>query len=136
MEKESILLGKKVDSLNRNAVARDQWKIEQKYQQAYENDANQIARLALQSTQRELLSYKIFPEPKDRIFRIRSYGNSWLIMINLDPLCNRWRLIAYNNALPRMVIHQNRTVFDTAGKRNPVRHLTIMRVTLKPSYRA
>lgn len=58
-------LGGKVRSLSGNVVARDQWKVEQEYQRAYEADANQIALLARQTTQRELLSYKIFPEPKD-----------------------------------------------------------------------
>ncbi len=57
--------GKKVKSLIKNAVSRNQWKVEREYQLAFENDANQIALLAKQSTQRPLLSYKIFPEPKD-----------------------------------------------------------------------
>jgi hypothetical protein len=62
---ESISMGKKVQSLSKGTVARDQWKVEQEYQQAYERDANQITLLAKQSTRRQLLSYKIFPEPKD-----------------------------------------------------------------------
>ena len=62
---ESISKGKQVESLSSKPVALDQWKEEQEYQQAHERDANAIALLALQSTQRQLLSYKIFPEPKD-----------------------------------------------------------------------
>jgi hypothetical protein len=62
---ESISIGKRVQSLSKNAVARNQWEVEQEYQQAYESDANQTALLAKQSTQRQFLSYKIFPEPKD-----------------------------------------------------------------------
>ena len=58
-------LGGKVRSLSGNAVARDQWKVEQEYQRSYEADANQIVLLARQTAQRELLSYKIFPAPKD-----------------------------------------------------------------------
>jgi hypothetical protein len=66
VEKESVFQrGKKISSLVNNAVPREQWKYEQKYQDAYERDANQIALLVRQATQRELLSYKIFPEPKD-----------------------------------------------------------------------
>ena len=66
VEQESIpQRGKKVSSLVNNAVSREQWKREQQYQDAYERDANQITLLAKQATQRELLSYKIFPEPKD-----------------------------------------------------------------------
>ena len=63
IESESVSVGKKVQSLN--PVARDQWQVEQEYQQAYERDANQTVLLAKQSSQRQLLSYKIFPNPKD-----------------------------------------------------------------------
>jgi hypothetical protein len=65
MAAESISIGKRIQSLSKNAVARNQWEVEQEYQQAYKRDANQTALLAKQSTQREFLSYKIFPEPKD-----------------------------------------------------------------------
>lgn len=66
VERESVSQkGKKVKSLVRSAVSREQWKLEQQYQDAYERDANQIALLVRQTTERELLSYKIFPEPKD-----------------------------------------------------------------------
>jgi hypothetical protein len=58
-------MGKRVQSLRKNAVTRNQWEVEQEYQQAYKRDAEQTALLAKQSTQREFLSYKIFPEPKD-----------------------------------------------------------------------
>ncbi len=57
--------GKRIQSLRNSAVARDQHIEERKYQRAYKNDANEIALLAKQSAQRQLLSYKIFPEPKD-----------------------------------------------------------------------
>ena len=62
---ESISIGKRVQSLSESTVSHNQWEVEQEYQQAYERDANQIALLAKQSGQRRLLSYKIFPEPKD-----------------------------------------------------------------------
>jgi hypothetical protein len=66
VEQESIpQKGKKISSLVNTAVSREQWKREQQYQEAYERDANQITLLAKQTTQRQLLSYKIFPEPKD-----------------------------------------------------------------------
>ncbi|MCK4751799.1 MAG: hypothetical protein KAS75_00020 [Planctomycetes bacterium] len=66
VEKESISkLGNQIQTLSRDMVARDQWKEEEVYQQAHERDANQIALIAVQSAQRQLLSYKIFPEPKD-----------------------------------------------------------------------
>jgi hypothetical protein len=65
IERESLSTGRQVKSLSKNIVARDQWQIEQEYQQAYQEDANQAAFLVKQSSQRELLSYKVFPEPKD-----------------------------------------------------------------------
>ena len=57
--------GEKIQRHLSNAVARDQYIEEKKYQQAYRNDANEISLLAKQSTQRELLNYGIFPKPKD-----------------------------------------------------------------------
>ena len=65
MAKGSIAVGREVRSLSESAVADEQWRVEQEYQRAVENDANRIAVLARQSAQRRLLSYKIFPEPKD-----------------------------------------------------------------------
>ncbi len=65
IERDSISSGKRLKSLGRGTVARNQWKIEKTYQEAYEADANQISLFAKQSTQRNLLSYKIFPEPVD-----------------------------------------------------------------------
>jgi hypothetical protein len=63
--RESVSMGKQVESLSKDTVPRDQWKVEQEYQRDYQNDANQIALLARQSSQRELLSYKMFPKPED-----------------------------------------------------------------------
>jgi hypothetical protein len=65
VENESVSIGKRVQSLSESTVSRNQWEVEQEYQQAYERDANQTALLAKQSSQRQLLSYKIFPNPKD-----------------------------------------------------------------------
>jgi hypothetical protein len=66
MENESISKrANKVSSYSKNTISSEQWTIEQAYQKDYENDANRISILALQACQRPLLSYKIFPEPKD-----------------------------------------------------------------------
>jgi hypothetical protein len=65
IESESVSIGRRIRSLNNKTVSRNQWEVEQKYQQLYQRDANQIEILARQSSQRPLLSYKIFPEPKD-----------------------------------------------------------------------
>jgi hypothetical protein len=65
VENESVSIGRRVQSRSESTVSRNQWEVEQEYQQAYERDANQIALLAKQSSQRQLLSYKIFPKPRE-----------------------------------------------------------------------
>lgn len=65
VEEESIPLGQSVKRLSQSAVPWSQVEIEKEYQRAWEADANQITLLARQTTQGELLSYKMFPEPKD-----------------------------------------------------------------------
>jgi len=75
ISKESISIGKQLSSRGRNTVVRDQWKEEHKYQELLSQDANQISLLTKQTCQRELLSYKIFPEPIDTsVFIFREYG--------------------------------------------------------------
>ncbi|MFC1604937.1 hypothetical protein ACFL5F_07915 [Planctomycetota bacterium] len=64
VEQESINNGgRKIKSLETSAVSRQQYEKEAERQQAHATDANEIAKLAIQSTQRELLSYDIFPMP-------------------------------------------------------------------------
>jgi hypothetical protein len=64
VEQESITNGiKKVENLAKSAVSREQYEKEAERQKAHAEDANEIAKLALQSTQRELLSYDLFPAP-------------------------------------------------------------------------
>jgi len=66
---------RQVASLRQNAVARTQWSVERERQKAYESDANQISLLAKELTQRQLLSDKIFPEPKDTsILLFKEFG--------------------------------------------------------------
>lgn len=64
IDKESVRLGSQVRMLRSGAIARDQWKEQAKLRQFYANDANEITRLVVQSVQRQLLSYEVFPEPK------------------------------------------------------------------------
>src|SRR6056297_961350 len=53
-------------------------KIEKRYQDAFEADAARIEEIAKQTTQRELVSYDIFPEPKsDSIQLYSDYGNKY-----------------------------------------------------------
>ena len=64
VEQESITNGgRRVKSLETSAVSRQQYEMEAERQKAHEVDANEIAKLAMQSTQRDLLSYDIFPAP-------------------------------------------------------------------------
>lgn len=65
MENESVSIGRRIQSLSENTVSRNQWEVEREYQELYQRDANQTTILARQSSQRPLLSYKIFPEPKE-----------------------------------------------------------------------
>jgi len=65
IESQSVANAKRVDRLSQGVPAGAQWQVEQQYVKAFENDANQIALLAKHSTERVLLSYKIFPDPKD-----------------------------------------------------------------------
>ncbi len=65
IQRESLSTGRNLQTQSRNPVALDQWEELAKQQQLHENDANQIAELSRQTTQRELLSYAIFPSPND-----------------------------------------------------------------------
>ena len=65
IEDESVRQrGNKIRSSSAGLVTRVRWKQETAYQGLLKDDANEIALLAKQSTERELLSYKMFPEPK------------------------------------------------------------------------
>jgi len=64
VEQESINDGlKKIKRLETRAVSSRQYEMEAERQKAHAADANEVARLAMQTTQRELLSYDIFPAP-------------------------------------------------------------------------
>ncbi len=65
VEKDSVKLGSSVEALGSQGVSARQWQVEKQYQDALDADANGMSRLLRQTTQRELLSYKLFPEPKD-----------------------------------------------------------------------
>jgi len=75
VESQSIATGRKVKS--EEPVAAEQWKTEQQRLAACENDANQIARRAQQTTQRELLSYKIFLEKDQSALIFREFGQQY-----------------------------------------------------------
>jgi hypothetical protein len=64
-EKQSIPIVREIDSRLNNAISTGQVEVERQYQQQLEQDANKIEQMAMQSSQRELLDYGIFPEPKE-----------------------------------------------------------------------
>ncbi len=64
VEQESITKGGgKIKKYETSIVSSQQYEMEAKQQEAQATDANEVARLAKQTTQRELLSYDIFPAP-------------------------------------------------------------------------
>jgi hypothetical protein len=64
VEQESINNGaRKIKNLETTAVSSQQYEMEAERQKEHAADANEVARLAMQTTQRELLSYDIFPAP-------------------------------------------------------------------------
>jgi len=81
VEQESINNGgSRVKQLERSAVSRKQYEMEAERQKAHAADANEIAKLAMQSTQRELLSYDIFPAPDPNGFSgliFQQYGENY-----------------------------------------------------------
>lgn len=67
---ESVLLRRSIDSELRNAISSRQSEVAKKYQDAHQIDANEIDKLSMQTSRRELLSYKIFPEPNETSMQI------------------------------------------------------------------
>ena len=74
---ESGSLGKAstIQSMTSRVVPRQQHVEEQRYQQLHQSDANQVALLARQTSQRHLLTYELFPEPKSSsVFVFDDFG--------------------------------------------------------------
>jgi len=63
--KQSVPIGQDIDSRLGIAVATGQVEVEKRYQQQFEQDANEIEHLSIEGTKRELLDYGIFPEPNE-----------------------------------------------------------------------
>jgi len=61
----SIAKGRKIASIRSKVPSRAQSDVEKLYQAEHKKDADGIVQLARRSTQRELISYKIFPKPED-----------------------------------------------------------------------
>jgi hypothetical protein len=52
-----------INILDKTAVSQKQWEVEKEYQDAHQKDADTFATLAAHSSQRELISYNMFPSP-------------------------------------------------------------------------
>jgi hypothetical protein len=79
---ESVKVGNDVVSAERTVVSSKQYEEAKKYEDIYQADANEIENLARQTGQRELISYKIFPEPNEKSVQIfnefrRAYASAF-----------------------------------------------------------
>ncbi len=81
VESQSIPMGNQIKGFQTradNSLVARQVDVEREYQDAYQQDANLIELLAVRSTQRELLSYDIFPRPSDvSTLLFASFGDSF-----------------------------------------------------------
>ena len=78
IQKESIVKGNSLANLGKEIVSKDQYIEEKKLSDAYLLDVEQASELALQAGQRELLSYNMFPAPKDTSVTIfKQFGQTF-----------------------------------------------------------
>jgi hypothetical protein len=84
-EKQSVPIGREIDSRLNKAISTGQVEMERQYQQQLEQDANKIEQMAMESSQRELLDYGIFPEPKElRSDLFTQFGHIFCTKIDED----------------------------------------------------
>jgi len=57
--------GQKITSMQKNTPSRAQADVEKLYQSEHKKDADEVVQFVRRSSQRKLISYNIFPEPKD-----------------------------------------------------------------------
>lgn len=77
---ESISQGEQVESVMRRVPSSQQYEVEKLYQSQHEKDAEEIDGLTLQSTQRELLRYDVFPRPRDSSQQIfNDFGETYRV---------------------------------------------------------
>jgi len=79
VERESLAMAARIARESREPVSKELPDLLSKELERWARDANEIERLAMQTTQRELLSYRIFPEPNDTsVLVFREYGERFL----------------------------------------------------------
>jgi hypothetical protein len=84
--KGSQKLGNEIESAIRSVVPVKQLEALKIYEDKHQQDTNEIQKLAIQTTQRELLSYKIFPEPNETSIQIfnefkKAYNTAFVNLI-------------------------------------------------------
>ncbi len=67
---ESLRLAREVENIKNSTIPAKQLEFIKSYEDKHQQDANKIRELAIQTSQRELLSYKIFPEPNETSVQI------------------------------------------------------------------
>lgn len=78
VKQKSVGTGAKVKQLNKSVVSREQPEAEEYFQKRLRNEANDVWLSAERTTQRSLLSYEIFPEPKDQsAFIFNNFGKEF-----------------------------------------------------------
>jgi hypothetical protein len=63
--RNSLAGAKKIEGMLRSVPSAKQFEMERRYQDRHAEDAKAISNIATQSSQRQLISYQIFPAPKD-----------------------------------------------------------------------
>lgn len=78
IEKESVSQGQSISSKLRTIPSREQAWQERFYQNEHQKDIDKIVQLATNSSRRDLISYVVFPEPKDESQQIfDEYGTNY-----------------------------------------------------------
>jgi len=71
-------LGGEIQNLLKKPVSGDQYEVEREFQKRHKADKERIVNFAMQSTQRQLLSYLIFPKPKNTSKLVfQEFGNKY-----------------------------------------------------------
>jgi hypothetical protein len=84
---DSVKVGKEVESSLRTKLSGNQYEVAKKFEDMHQADANEIENLARQTSQRELISYKVLPEPNESSAQIfnefkKAYSRSFAGLTN------------------------------------------------------
>lgn len=81
--KESVALSKSVTSQIKKTPSQRQAKVEEEYQNKHESDAKRIEAIVKNCSYRELISYKVFPKPRDTSRQVfKNFGSAYRDAIN------------------------------------------------------